>query len=68
MGKEKKEVESLRKLMDVDEQISVSSILLLLLFFQFVFIVYAQSSPNSGQMAQKKRKGKASRITVTKFS
>ena len=53
MGKEK-EVESLRKLMDVDEQMSVSSILLLLLFFQFVFIVYAQSSPKSVKMAQKK--------------
>jgi|LakMenEpi03Aug12_release.lakeMendotaPanAssembly.Ray.scaffolds.fasta_scaffold5984545_1 hypothetical protein len=68
MGKEKKEVESLRKLMDVDEQMSVSSILLLLLFFQFVFIVYTQSSPKSVKMAQKKRRGKASRITVTKFS
>ena len=54
MGKEKKEVESLRKLMDVDEQMSVSSILLLLLFFQFVFIVYLQSSPKSVKMAQKK--------------
>ena len=54
MGKEKKEVESLRKLMDVDEQMSVSSILLLLLFFQFVFIVYTQSSPKSVKMAQKK--------------
>ena len=46
------------KLMDVGEQVSV-------------FIVYAQSSPNSVKMARKKKKkrrGKASQITVTKFS